>query len=249
MYITCKTQSIFYQKIGKGKDLIMLHGWNNDTSSFWQVSNMLKDKFTVWLIDLPGFGRSENPKSAFKVSDYAEIIKEFITQLKIKKPIVLGHSMGGRVTIKLAAKYPDLLSKIILESSAGIRPKRDTYKLIFYILTKFFKYIIPDIFNLREKVRFNFYKSIKSDYLTVGSLKDIFVNVSNEDLTLDLPKVQNDALLIWGEKDPTHETSPENGKKMYQLIKNSRIEILGNVGHFPHLENPERFVYYVEDFC
>ena len=248
MYLNISNQNIYYQKIGKGRNLIMLHGWKNDVSSFWEITQLLKDQFTIWLIDLPGFGRSENPKRDFRVIDYAEIIKGFISLLKIKKPILLGHSMGGRITIKLAVKYPDLLSKIILESSAGIRPKTDTLKLILYILTKLFKYLIPNVFNLREKIRIGFYKKIQSDYLTAGSLKHIFTNVSNEDLTKDLPKIKLETLLIWGEKDPTKETSLKNGKKIYQLIENSKMAIFENVGHFPHLENPERFAYYVKDF-
>ena len=73
MYTTVNNQQIYYQKIGQGKDLVMLHGWANDVSSFWQVTQELKDDFTVWLIDLPGFGRSENPKKPFTVTDYAKI--------------------------------------------------------------------------------------------------------------------------------------------------------------------------------
>lgn len=248
MYIQINQQNIYYQKVGKGKNLIMLHGWKQDVSSFWGVSDLLKDQFTVWLIDLPGFGRSDNPRKAFSVSDYAEIIKGFVNKLGINKPSVLGHSVGGRIAIKLAAKYPDILHKLILEDSAGIRPKRDIPKFIFYSLAKIFKYLIPDIFNLKEKVRVKFYKGLESDYLTAGPLQETFIRVLNEDLTSDLPGIKTETLIIWGEKDPTLEASLNNGKKMYQLIEKSKIIILENVGHFPHLENPERFCHYVKDF-
>ena len=248
MYIDINNQNIYYQKLGRGKNLILLHGWKQDVSSFWGISENLKKDFTLWLIDLPGFGRSENPKLPFSVSDYAEIIKGFIEKLNTGKPALLGHSVGGRIGIKLASTYPNLLSKLILEDSAGIRPKRDIPKFLFYIIAKTFKYLIPNIFNLKEKIRISFYKSLESDYLTAGDLKETFTKVLNEDLAFDLPKIKTETLLIWGEKDPTLEASLENGKKMYKLIENSKLVVIENVGHFPHLEKPERFTYYVKDF-
>ena len=84
MYAKLNNQSIYFQKLGEGKDLIMLHGWKQDVSTFHNVSEILKQHFTLWLIDLPGFGRSENPKKDFKVQDYAEIIKEFIKEQKLQ---------------------------------------------------------------------------------------------------------------------------------------------------------------------
>src|SRR3989344_7528691 len=102
MYITLNDQNIYYQKIGQGKNLIMLHGWKQDVSTFHNVGDILKENFTVWLIDLPGFGRSESPKKAFTVSDYSKIIAEFIKEQKINKPHLLGHSVGGNIAIKFA---------------------------------------------------------------------------------------------------------------------------------------------------
>lgn len=252
MYLKIRNQNIYFQKIGKGKDLVMLHGWGVDVSTFWGVVDLLKNDFTLWLIDLPGFGRSGQPKKNFTVSDYAEIIGEFIKKNKIKKPVLLGHSLGGRVAIKLASHLSsgnvNFIDKLILESSAGIKPKRDNLKPFFYLIAKL-SHVIPNWISLKEKIRVWFYKSLESDYINAGVLKETLKNILDEDLTKDVTKIQTDILLIWGEKDPTKEASLKNGKKMYHLIKNSRIEILEDVGHFPHIENPERFVYWVKDFC
>lgn len=248
MYLTINNQNIYYQKLGKGPDLIMLHGWGNDVSSFWGVGQLLKDKFTIYLIDLPGFGRSDIPKKAFNIMDYAGIIKSFIEAQNLKKPFLLGHSLGGRTGIKLASENPEILGKLILEASAGIKPKRDLYKTTVYPLAKLAKFI-PNILNIKEKLRYIFYKSLESDYLKAGGMKQTLANILEEDLTDDLSKIKTETLLIWGEKDPTKEASLKNGKKMYQLIKNCRIEVLDNVGHFPHLEQPKKFAQLVKDFC
>ncbi len=251
MYTTIGKQQIYYQKVGKGRDLAMLHGWGQDVSSFWGVAELLKNDFTLWLIDLPGFGRSDLPQKPFTVSDYAEVIRQFILRNKIRDAVLLGHSLGGRIAIKLAASqksHPgDVISKLILEDAAGIKPKRDLIKFFIYPAAKIFRHL-PNFLNLKNKLRHWFYKSLKADYINAGPLKETLTNILEEDLTPDLPRITTETLLIWGEKDPTQEASLSNGKKMYKLIPNARLEVIENVGHFPHLENPERFVYWIKEF-
>ncbi len=248
MYLNLNNQSIYFQKVGTGKKpLIMLHGWKNDVTSFYNLIDLLKDEFTLYLIDLPGFGRSELPKKPFTVLDYAKVVNEFIDSEKLAKVNLFGHSLGGRVSIKLAAHYPDKLSRLILEASAGIRPAQDPPKKILYLFAKIFHYTVPNLFNLKEVLRQKFYSSLESDYLTAGAMTETLTNLLNEDLIPDLKKITTETLLIWGEDDQA--VPVKYAKQMYGLIKNSRLEIFDNVGHFPHLEKPERVVNYVADFC
>lgn len=250
MYLNIDGQNIYYQRVGSGPNLIMLHGWGADVSTWWGVVDLLKNQFTLWLIDLPGFGRSDPPQKPFTVSDYAEIIVGFIKDQGLDKPSLLGHSLGGRVVIKLASHMSSgkVIDKLILESSAGIKPKQDYWKSFIYPVAKL-SHLIPNLFNLKKKVDMAFYRFLESDYLHAGLLKETLANIIEEDLTDELPKIKNETLLIWGEKDPTKETSLKNGKKMYQRIKNSRLEVLEGVGHFPHLERPKLLAYYVKEFC
>ncbi len=246
MYTKINDQQIYFQKLGLGKDLIILHGWGQDVSSFWSVSEKLKGDFTCWLIDLPGFGRSETPQKDFTNADYAKVIKGFIEDQKIQKPHILGHSVGGRITIKLTSLYPEIVEKIILEDAAGIKPKQDAIKPFLYIGAKVFNLIIPNFFKIKQKLRTKFYASLEADYINAGDMKGTLTNLLDEDLTPDLPKIKNDTLLIWGEKDRA--VPLLDGKKMYRLIPNSRIEVFDNIGHFPHLENQELFVQFVKDY-
>lgn len=246
MYLTLSDQQIYYQKLGKGADLILLHGWKQDVSSFHNISEILKDHFTLWLIDLPGFGRSENPKRPFYVKDYAEIIEEFIKQNKLKNPNLLGHSLGGRVGIKLASQNPEILNKLVLESSAGIKHEHDLLRMASFALAKIFNVLIPDSLSLKKYLKHKFYKQVGSDYDDAKELKSTFVNIINEDLTPDLPKIKTQTLVIGGELDTA--VPPRDQKKMYRKIPDSKLEILDNIAHFPHLENPSKFLYYVTDF-
>ena len=98
MYTTIKNQQVYFQKVGLGKDLVLLHGWGTDVSSFWPSIEVLKNHFTIWLIDLPGMGRSQPPKKSWTISDYARLVEEFILQQKIKKPILFRNRLFNTIS-------------------------------------------------------------------------------------------------------------------------------------------------------
>jgi len=246
MYININNHEIYFQKLGQGKNLIMLHGWKQDVSTFHNVAEILKKHFTLWLIDLPGFGRSENPKNSFTVSDYSDTIASFIKQNKIQKPHLLGHSVGGSISIKLAADNGELIDKLVLESSSGIRPKKTLTRFIIFLLAKIFHYLVPNILRLKDKIRRKLYWKLESDYLNAGNLRGTLINLLNEDLTASLSKIKNQTFLVWGENDDQVKT--KYAGQMYRAVPYSKLEILENTGHFPHTENPKKFLYYVIDF-
>lgn len=236
---------IYFQKVGQGPNLILLHGWGMDVSTWWPVVDLLKQNFTLWLLDLPGFGRSDTPKGTWTVEDYADEMANFIKENKIKKTVLLGHSFGGSVAIKTASKYPNLISKLILEASSGIRPKLTLLNRLSSAVAKTIK-LLPNLLNIKERARNWFYKLIGSDYLTTGTLKKIFIKIIRQDLTSDAKKIPHETLIIWGEKDRA--VPLKYGKIIYLLIKNSKLIILEDRGHFLHTQDPERFSYYVKDF-
>ena len=246
MYITINNQHIYYQKLGKGKDILMVHGWGQDVSTFWGVAEKLKEDFTLWLVDLPGFGRSELPKKDFTNQDYAEVLKGFVQELKMKKPHYLGHSVGGRVGIKLLSQNGKLFDKVILEDAAGIKPKQDMFKPFLYVGAKAFNILLPEFLVIKPLIRHYFYKGLESDYITAGMMKGTLTNLLDEDLTPFLSQIPNETLLIWGENDRAVPLS--DGKRMNRLIPNARIEVFDDVGHFSHLEKEGLFVQYVRDF-
>jgi pimeloyl-ACP methyl ester carboxylesterase len=111
---------------GMGDFVFLLHGWGADRSLFAALANDLAERYTVVSLDFPGFGQSEEPHSAWDVGDYASFTVKFIEQFACKKVILLGHSFGGRVIIKMTGltALPFEITKIILVDSAGIIPQR-----------------------------------------------------------------------------------------------------------------------------
>ncbi|MCK4781532.1 alpha/beta hydrolase [Candidatus Parcubacteria bacterium] len=217
------------------KTILILHGWGSFSEKWRKTGDLLsKNNFQVIAPDLPGFGKSSDPPKPWDVDDYVEWVKNFIVQKKLKNFFLLGHSFGGRVAIKFSAKYPEKVEKLILVSSAGIKPK--TNHLNFLAGAKKVKWL-PG-FSLTRKI---FYKYIlrKTDYFKAkGVMRETFKKIIEEDLTFHLSKIKISTLIIWGDKDKM--TPISDAYLMNRKIPNSKLEILKNIGHFPYLKCPEK---------
>lgn len=232
---------ITYGIFGTGeKAIIFLHGWRANKEVWQQVAYKLISlpAHKMYAIDLPGFGSSQVPKQPFTVGDYAEIVKGFVEKLDLKSVVIVGHSFGGRIGIKFAAKYPLLIEKLVLVDAAGFAmdgSKKITMNFAAKIAKPFFK---P---KFMQGFRKSIYKQIGAeDYVATPELQKTYVNVTAEDLTEDLKKINCSTLIITGENDK--ETPVEFGKRMQSLIPNSKFTILANAGHFSFLDNPDEFV-------
>ena len=228
----------YYTLNGQGqKSVLFLHVWRSE-SSLWEkaMTTLAQNGYIVYALDLPGFGGSQYPKTSFGVSEYAEIVKKFILKFKLSPTILIGHSFGGRISIKLAANEPELISKIILIDSAGFIDTSFKKKLkgtIAKSLRPLFK--IPGIKSLKPKV----YNLIGAgDYLATPKLTGSYIKIVKEDLTPDMEKVTQPTLIFWGDKDTT--TPIDYAQRMKTLIKNSQLEIVSG-GHFSFLDKPQEF--------
>ena len=105
--------SLWVETRGTGRDLVFLHGWGFNSAVWHPVAEQLIKDYRVSLIDLPGFGRSANVASTYKLDELIELLMPHIP----KNAMLLGWSMGGLIAQGLALKYPDHLEKLILLSS------------------------------------------------------------------------------------------------------------------------------------
>jgi len=218
------------------KTAILLHGWRSEGSVWNAVAQRLnKDHYSVYALDLPGFGGSPAPKTPFTLSDYADVVLKFIEKMKLKNGILVGHSFGGRVAIQLTATKPTLVSKLILVDSAGFA---DTKKQGLKTLAKFMKPVFTPSY--MQGIRKWIYEKLGAeDYLATPALQQTFVNVIEEDLSSNLSRIQIPTLLVWGEHD--QDTPVSYGEKMHTAIHGSQLVILPDAGHFSFLDKPEEF--------
>lgn len=93
-------------------NIIFLHGWGANINSFMPVINEVSKKYNVYAIDLPGFGLSDEPSKDYMVEDYSKIVLEFINKLKLDNVVLIGHSFGGRVIIKLVGALKFIPKKL-----------------------------------------------------------------------------------------------------------------------------------------
>jgi pimeloyl-ACP methyl ester carboxylesterase len=230
--------------------IILLHGWGASIAAFNPIIENLSQKIKVYAIDFPGFGLSGSPDESYHVEDYSKIVLEFIKLNNLDKVILLGHSFGGRVIIKLVGKLGFKPQKVILVDSAGIRPKK-TFKVklkekIFKILKKITNVLLGKK-NAKKVIDKYINKFGSSDYQNANdTMKEVFKNVINEDLTEYLPNINVPTLLIWGDKDM--ETPISDAIKMEELIPNAGLVTIEGAGHFSYLDNINYFLIVLNKF-
>ena len=146
MYKNINNINLYYEKYGtKEQTIVILPGWGNTRKTFDYLINYLKDYFTIYILDYPGFGNSTLPNKSLTIYDYADLIYEFINSLNITNPILIGHSFGGRI-ISLLNNYDLKIKKLLLIDIAGLKPKFNLKlfcKTKLYKLLKLFRFIIP----------------------------------------------------------------------------------------------------------
>lgn len=219
------------------KTLVFLHGWGVDSKLWFKiVPELINKNYSMYFLDLPGFGQSQMPNTTYDVDDYKKIVYEFVKKLGLKNINLIGHSFGGRITIKLAAENPEFLKKVILVDAAGIiNPSKvkTIYKIIAKIISPIFKLSFMQTF--RKKM----YYLLNSEYLNNEKLSKTFSKVVSENLIHCFPKINKSTLIIWGGKDLV--TPLQDGEQMNRLIPKSELIVLKKAGHFSFLDKPEEF--------
>jgi len=230
-----KGLEVIFRVEGEGRPLLILHGWGSKSENWQRVGELLaRNGLKVIIPDLPGFGASDQPKTAWELDDYCDFIEEFIKLLNLEKFYLLGHSFGGALAVKCSLEFPEKTEKLFLVSAACFR-KKTPKKRFLYILSKIF----PSCFLSSSLLRRAFYRFIvRSDYLFVeGLMKEIYLKVIKQDLSDILPQVQVPTVIVWGEKDNI--TPIKDANLINKKIKNSNLEILPGAKHDLNLKNPE----------
>lgn len=241
---------INYTIKGSGIPVILLHGWGGSSSSLNKLQEELVVNFEVYNLDLPGFGESDTPLKTWFLGDYVNWLHGFIKENKIGKPILVGHSFGGKLAMAHAEKHQNDLSAIVLINASGIKPKSNAKKGLLYLPAKIggaiFK--LPVLRYFKKTVKKIFYKLIvrESDYIDAGVLKETFKNIINEHLDTRIRKITIPTLIVWGEKDSY--TPLWMGRKITEMIKGSRLEVVAGASHDLPIKQSEMAVKIIFSF-
>ena len=248
---------------GENGVIVFLHGWGRTLDDFNDLKNHLTQALpqaptpkslvsgqAVFLaLDLPGFGGSPLAKAdGFSLDDYCITLRAFFEKLELGHVVLIGHSLGGRIAIKFAARHPERVEKLVLISAAGI-PYRSLRTFLLGLGRRLFQTVFYAFGDLKSIVRFrNLFGAIfgSKDYqISHGALRDTLKKVLAEDLRPDAAKIKVPTLLLWGARDQI--TPLRDGQEYHTLIRGSRLEVLDS-GHFVFLEHPEECARRIASF-
>jgi len=240
---------LHYKVEGDGAPIVLMHGWGCNLTTLASIEAVaLAAGCKVYNIDFPGFGKSEEPQSVWGVEDYTRMLEEFIKIQGIERPMLLGHSFGGRVGILYSSRNP--VSKLILVDAAGVKPRRS---LRYYLKVYSFK-AMKRLARLtlgkkraEERIEAMRAKAGSSDYNdATPRMRAVLSKVVNEDLKGVMPLIKAPTLLIWGEADTA--TPLADARLMAKLIPDAGLVSFPGCGHYSFLDNPRQFAAVLDSF-
>lgn len=220
-------------------DLVYLHGWGQNIEMMLPIAKPFIKKHNVLIIDLPGFGDSEEPKEVWTTYDYADCVHYIENELKISNPIMIGHSFGGKVSLCHALKYKTK-KLVLLASPYKVKIKKDNLKIkAFKAMKK-----VPGLNKLESVVK----KHVGStDYRNASDMmRKILVTHVNIDLTNELKNIKCPTLAIWGTNDT--EVPYEDALELEKIIPNCGVVTYEGCTHYAYLERLNQTVNVLNSF-
>ncbi|MBN2639298.1 MAG: alpha/beta hydrolase [Bacteroidales bacterium] len=256
--ITWNGKHIQYNIDGTGPAIVLLHPYLADHHVWDELTETFKDKFTIISTDLPGFGQSDVFGEIHSMSFMADAVKAVLDEENITKAIIVGHSMGGYVTMAFAEQFPDILNGLVLfHSHAGSdSPEAQQNRLRSIEVVKnghknYINKFIPDLF--AEENREILAPTInalckKAEQITPEGIAAALKGMAErKDYRQLLKEINIPVLFVVGKKDSR--IPLEFITKQMQLPKDSEAVIIDNTGHMGQFESPDKIFPVLESFC
>lgn len=238
MDVQIQGKNIHYEALGKGRPLLLVHGWGGSAQSLEKLATILSADFQTIVVDLPGFGTSDNPDPTWGVEEYANLLAKLIENLKLKNVIYFGHSFGGSLGVQLAVTKPKLIDTLILCAASYHRTGHSSSA------ARKLKRILPIPAPLKRLAYRIFFP--KSELYKLPALESNFRRIVTTDLTQELSQIAQNTLILWGARDTY--TPVENARAAKELIKNSTLKVFDDLGHGLPLYQPELVAAEIENF-
>ncbi|MGM9850056.1 MAG: alpha/beta fold hydrolase [Bacilli bacterium] len=230
-----------YQRYGniEGKTIVLLHGWGQNIDMMKPIGDRFTKDFDIVIFDLPGFGHSSEPKEFFSCYDYVELIHKALEELKVEKPIIIGHSFGGKLGLLYASKY-ETEKLVCLASPFCKEIQKVTMKAkLLKALKK-----VPLLNKLEDFAKRHMGST---DYRNAsGVMRNILVGHVNLDIKEDIKKIKCPTLLIWGTNDEA--VSIERAYELEKLIKDAGLVVYEGCTHYAYLERLGQTISVLKSF-
>ena len=223
-----KNININYIRYGnpEAQSVILLHGWGQNIEMMKPVGDSLIDNDVI-IVDLPGHGKSEEPKEIWELNDFVEMIHELLKSLNIENPILIGHSFGGKISLLYASIYK--VKKLILFGSP-FKVKKNPNSLKVRTLKKL--KTVAGQKNIAETMKKHMGAT---DYRNASPMmRDILVRHVNTDITENVKKITCPTIIIWGTNDGAVPIA--DAYELETLIEDSAVIPYEGCTHYAYLE-------------
>ena len=218
-----------YGVAGEGDPVVLVHGLSGSTR--WWARNVpdLAKHYRVYLVNLPGFGTLRRPGPRFVLAEATSWLLAWMEAVGLERAHLVGHSMGGYLSLKLAARRPEAVRKLVLVDPAGMPSGRTMLGHLGPLLLAA-RYGRP-----------TFLPILVRDALCAGpfTLLRATRDLLAEDVREDLRRVGAPTLLVWGKQDPL--IPPSIGEAMRAEIPDSQLLVIEGAGHNPMFDRPGDF--------
>jgi pimeloyl-ACP methyl ester carboxylesterase len=247
--ITTDQGIVHYEVYGRGKPVILLHGWLGSWGLWQETMSYLGKHYRTYALDFWGFGESGKQRESYAIQDFVSLVRQFMDQLGITRAPLVGHSMGGTVSLSVAIRHPERVSKVVVVGSpivgsslawplklAGYRP---IAFMLFNMMGLFrFGVRVASPFICRDE-RFADMMDRDLSRTTIESFLLSIASLRRTDLRPMLNQITIPAMGIYGDRDII--VHPKQWIPMEKGISHAMIERFDMAGHFPMLEEPLQF--------
>ena len=248
--ITTDQGIVHYEVYGRGRPVILLHGWLGSWGLWQETMAYLGRYYRTYALDFWGFGESGKKRETYAVHDFVSLVDQFMSQLGIAKAPLVGHSMGGTVSLSMAIKYPERVSKVVVigspiaGSSLALPLKWAGYRPIAFMLFNMMGVFrtsmrIASPFICRDP-RFPGMMDRDLSRTTVQSFLLSIASLRRTDLRPSLDKIKVPVMGMYGEKDNI--VHPQQWKTLADGVEKNHTERFPKAGHFIMLDEPQSFI-------
>ena len=249
---------VHYQVVGQGPDVVFVHGWGASRRMWWQMTDALAEHYRCWSLDLPGCGNSDKPVDHwYSIPNFTALLRGFMVGHGLRRVRLVGHSMGGMISLNLAARHPELIERLVainpvvtgnthLKRLAHPGTRRKVLQWLLQVSPRVLEPLLTTgsalrvngVHHIRRRTE-DFFKVPPSALLSSGKA------ILAYDLTPQLPRIDAPTLVIVGDRDLN--VPATEGRLAVRQIRGARLHVM-RAGHMATDDRPAEVVHQLRGF-